>query len=251
MLHACLPLLLFPLLLRLQRLLLPTRPFAPAATSLTPRPPSPSNLTTLPSTLCPSSSVIPASSAGTQQHPTTPALPATPTSAASRAHGPLFRLPDPKKAAQTVSGLARDSSPLHPRLSSRGTPRACPELDEGGGPSSAVIPSASPPLLSSLTSLSSLLLQPSSRRPQPGSSPRPPSHQKLARNHPKSPQEFFRKNSYAHETPQFPAPSPSPSGLTPLPSSLSPSTRSPRLSWPRRRPSDPSHDHHQRRPGSG
>ena len=44
---------------------------------------------------------------------------------------------------------------------------------------------------------------------------------------PNQPQEFFRKNSYAHETPQFPIPSPSPSGLTPLPSSLAPSSLSP------------------------
>ena len=96
-----------------------------------------------------------------------------------------------KNPAQTISrqstpsggGLARDSSPLHsrprpsaPAPSSRRPQRACPELAE----------------------------EPALSLSKGGSSPRPPSHRNLARTHPASPQEFFRKNSYRARGPRLP-----------------------------------------------
>ena len=135
----------------------------------------------------------------TALYPTPPALPATPNAHAPRVHSPLLHFSRPKIRPKLSLarpnplwgfGLARDSSPFTPTNSRRRTqapgtsnPRRAHRLvlprplGEGLGEVHRASPTAEPP-----------------RPNRPPNSPQ---------KHPAQPQEFFGKNSYAHEGAPF------------------------------------------------
>ena len=102
----------------------------------------------------------------TQPQPHSPTRPKNPAQAISR------------RPAPSGGGPARDSSPFTPPKSDHSQPPPAPPLRT---------PSPRPPPTTPPLTLESVVSAPPNRTPNP------------AKNHPAAPQEFFGKNSYAHE----------------------------------------------------